>query len=60
MTNLLTTSAIPTIVLHKTSLVRSKDGLAFLGDIAQSLFVERCSLATQAHKQAVLNTIGLA
>ena len=59
MTNLLATSAKPTIVLHKTSLVRSKGRLAFLGDIAQSLFVERSSLATQAHKQAALTTIGL-
>jgi hypothetical protein len=46
VTNLLVTIAIPAIVLHKTSLVRSKGGLALLGDIAQSLFVERCSLAT--------------
>ena len=59
MTNLLATSAKPTIVLHKTCLVRSKGRLAFLGGIAQSLFVERSSLATQAHKQAVLTTIGL-
>ena len=48
MTNLLATSAKPTIVLHKTCLVRSKDRLAFLGGIAQSLFVERKPLATQA------------
>jgi hypothetical protein len=41
MTNLLVTSAKPTIVLHKTSLVRSKGHLAFLGVIAQSLFVEK-------------------
>jgi hypothetical protein len=60
MTNLLATIVILAIVLHKTSLVRSKDGLAFLGGIAQSLFVERSSLATQAHKKAVLTTIGLA
>jgi len=46
MTNLLATFEIATIVSHKTSLVRSKGGLAFLGDIAQSLFVERCPLAT--------------
>ena len=59
MTNLLATSAKPTIILHKTSLVRSKCRLAFLGGIAQTLFVERSSLATQAHKQAVLTTIGL-
>ena len=59
MTNLLATSAKPTIVLHKTSLMRSKDHFAFLEGIAQSLFVERSSLATQAHKQAVLTTIGL-
>ena len=59
MTNLLATSAKPTIVLHKTSLVRSKGRLAFLGGIAQSLFVERRSLAIQAHKQVVLTTIGL-
>ena len=59
MTHLLATNAKPTIVLHKTSLVRSKDRLAFLGIIAQSLFVERSSLATQAHKQVVLTTIGL-
>jgi hypothetical protein len=43
VTNLLSTSAIP-------SLVRSKGGLAFLGDIAQSFFVEGCPLATQAYK----------
>jgi hypothetical protein len=59
VTNLLATFAIPAIVPHKTSFVISKDGLIFLGDIAQSLFVERCPLATQAHKQAVLTTIGL-
>jgi hypothetical protein len=59
VTNLLATFAIATIVLHKTSLVRSKSSLAFLGGIAQSLFVERSSLATQAHKQAVLTTISL-
>jgi hypothetical protein len=59
VTNLLATFAIATIVLHKTSFVRSKSGLAFLGVIAQSLFVERSSLATQAHKQAVLTTISL-
>ena len=59
MTNLLVTSAKLTIVLHKTSLMRSKGRLAFLGGIAQSLFLERSSLATQAHKQAVLTTIGL-
>ena len=35
MTHLLTTSAKLTIVLHKTSLVRSKGRLAFLGGIAQ-------------------------
>jgi hypothetical protein len=56
---MLATLAISTIVPHKTSFVISKCGLAFLGDIAQSLFVERCPLATQAHKQAVLTTIGL-
>jgi hypothetical protein len=60
VTNLLATIAIPAIVLHKTNLMRSKDNLAFLGGIAQSLFIERCSLATQAHKQVVLTTIGLA
>ena len=60
VTNLLVTIAIPAIVLHKTSLVRNKGGLAFLGVIAQSLFVERYSLATQAYKQAVLTTIGFA
>jgi hypothetical protein len=59
MTHLFATKAKPTIVLQKTSLVRSKGRLAFLGGIAQSLFVERSSLATQAHKQAVLTTIGL-
>ena len=48
MTNLLATSAKLTIVLHKTSLVRSEGRFAFLGGIAQSLFVERKSLATQA------------
>jgi len=60
MTNLLATSAKSTIVIHKTSLVRSKGHLVFLGGIAQSLFVERCSLATQAHKQMILTTIGFA
>jgi hypothetical protein len=50
VTNLLATFTIATIVLHKMSLVRSKNGLAFLRVIAQSLFVERSSLATQAHK----------
>ena len=59
MTNLLATSVKPTIVLQKTSLVRSKGRLTFLEGIAQSLFVERSSLANQAHKQAVLTTIGL-
>jgi hypothetical protein len=59
MTNLLATFAIATIVLHKSSLVRSKSGLTFLGVIAQCLFVERSSLATEAHKQAVLTTISL-
>ena len=59
VTDLLATSAKPTIVLHKTSLVRSKGRLAFLRGIAQSLFVERSSLVNQAHKQAVLTTIGL-
>ena len=44
MTNLFATSAKPTIVLHKTSLIRSKCRLAFLGGIAQSLFVERSLL----------------
>jgi hypothetical protein len=43
---LLATSAIPVIVLHKTNFVRSKGGLAFLRGVAQFLFVERCSLAT--------------
>jgi hypothetical protein len=41
VTNLLALFAIPAIVLHTTSIVRSKYGLAFLGGIAQSLFVER-------------------
>ena len=59
MTNLLATFAILAIVPHKMSFVTSKGGLAFLGDIAQSLFVERCPLATQAYNQAVLTTIGL-
>jgi hypothetical protein len=59
VTNLLVDFAIPTIVPHKTSFVISKGSLAFLGDIAQSLFVERCPLAIQAHKQVVLTTIGL-
>ena len=59
MTHLLATSAKPSIVLHKTSLMRSKGRFAFLGGIAQFLFVERSSLATQAHKQAVLITISL-
>jgi hypothetical protein len=57
--NLLVTFAIATIILHKMSLVRSKSGLAFLEVIAQSLFIERCPLATPAHKQAVLTTISL-
>jgi predicted secreted protein len=57
--NLLATFARATIVLYKTSLVRSKSSLAFLEVIAQSLFVERSSLATQAHKRAVLTTISL-
>ena len=59
MTNLLATSVKPTIVLHKISLVRSKGRLAFLGGIAQFHFIEISSLATQAHKQVVLTTIGL-
>jgi hypothetical protein len=59
MTNLLANLAIPAIIPHKTSFVISKGDLAFLGDIAQSLFVEICPLATQAHKQAVLTTIGI-
>ena len=59
VTNLFATSAKPTIVLYKTCLVRSEGRLAFLGGIAQSLFIERSSLATQSHKQAVLTTIGL-
>jgi hypothetical protein len=59
VTNLLVTFAIATIVLHKASLVRSKSSLAFLGVIAQSLFVERSSLAIQTYKQAVLTTISL-
>jgi len=56
---MLASFAIPAIVLHKTIFVRSKGGLAFLGVIAQSLFIERSSLATQAHKQAVLTTISI-
>jgi hypothetical protein len=60
VTNMLATSAKLTIVLHKTGLVRSKGRLAFLGGIAQSLFIERTSLATQAHKQVVLTTTGFA
>jgi hypothetical protein len=59
VTNLLVTFAIPAIVPHKASFVISKGSLAFLGDIAQSLIVEICPLTTQAHKQAVLTTIGL-
>jgi hypothetical protein len=59
VTNLLAHFAIATIVLHKMSLVRSKSGLAFLRVIAQSLFVERSSLATQAPKKEVLTTISL-
>jgi hypothetical protein len=59
MTNLLATFAILAIVSHKTSFVISKGGLVVLEDIAQSLFIERCPLDTQAHKQAVLTTIGL-
>ena len=34
MTNLLATTAIPAIVLHKTSLMRSKGRLAFLEGIS--------------------------
>jgi hypothetical protein len=34
VTNLLATFAIATIILHKTSLVRSKNGLVFFGVIA--------------------------
>ena len=48
MPNLLASIAKLTIVLHKTSLVRSKVRLAFLGGIAHSLFVDRKPLATQA------------
>jgi hypothetical protein len=59
VTNLLAIFAIPAIVPHKTSFMISKGGLAFLGDIAQFLFVERCPLASQAQKQVVLTTIGL-
>jgi hypothetical protein len=59
VTNLLTSLVIPAISPHKTSFVISKGSLASLGDIAQSLFVERCPLATQAHKQVVLTTIDL-
>jgi hypothetical protein len=58
VTNLLATFTIPIIVPHKISFVISKGGLAFLRDIAQSLFIERCPLATQTHKQAVLTIIG--
>jgi hypothetical protein len=46
--NLLTSIAKPTIALHKARLWSSKGRLAFLGSIAQSLFVKRESLATQA------------
>jgi hypothetical protein len=46
VTNMLATLAIPAIIPHKTSFVISKGGLAFLEDIAQSLSVERCPLAT--------------
>jgi hypothetical protein len=38
VTNSLATLAIPIIVPHKTSFVISKDGLAFLEDIAKSHF----------------------
>ena len=48
MPNLLASIAKPTVALHKTSLVSHKGRLAFLGGIAQSLFVERKPLATQA------------
>jgi hypothetical protein len=59
VTNLLAISAKPIFVLHKISLMRRKGHIAFLGGIAQSLFVERrCSLATQEYKQVVLTTIG--
>jgi hypothetical protein len=36
-----------TIVLHKTSFVGCKVRLTILGGVAQSLFVEKNSLATQ-------------
>jgi hypothetical protein len=48
MPNLLASIAKLTIALHKTSLVSSKGHLAFVGGIAQSLFVKRKPLSTQA------------
>ena len=47
MPNLLASIAKPTIALHKASFGSNKGCLAFLGGIAESLFVERKSLATQ-------------
>jgi hypothetical protein len=48
MPNLLASIAKPTIALHKARLWSSKGHLAFLGGIAQSLFIKREPLATQA------------
>ena len=60
MPYLLASNAKPTIALHKASFGSSKGRLAFLGGIAQSLFVKREPLATQALQQAGLTVIGLA
>jgi hypothetical protein len=46
--SLLASIAKPTIALHKVRLVGYKGRLAFLGGIAQSLFVEKKFLAAQA------------
>jgi hypothetical protein len=46
--NLLASIVKPTIALHKASFGSSKGRLAFLGVIAESLFVKGEPLATQA------------
>jgi hypothetical protein len=48
MPNLLVSIAKSTIAFHKIGLVSSKGHLAFLRGIAQSIFVDRKPLATQA------------
>jgi len=60
VTNLLASIAKETLVPHKIALVRVKGRLALLGGIAKSLLVKGEPLATQAPKQVVLTTIGLA